>query len=220
MKTKTKIAIGLAIITLVLISAGILAIATRPSNDVPVSTAVCPLEPIATPTPRPSETPEPTEVPIEYFDADIEELEEQLDYYKMLKQDYLVWIIALARVCDAEASVCDENDRRAVIDTVLNRVASGKFRDTIIGECLSGEFQYSSRDLKDIDDEIFVCAMEEFGKWIKGEDLVLPSDYFYFWGNHGKDENGNPTKWSNYFYNDYDLWENEIHKTPTSAYKF
>lgn len=220
MKTKTKIAIGLAIITVTLISAGILAIVTKPSNDVPVSTAVCTLEPIATPTPRPSETPEPTEVPIEYFDTDIEELEERLEYYKMLKQEYLVRIIALARVCDAEASVCDENGRRAVIDTVLNRVASGKFRDTIIGECLSGEFQYSSRNLKDIDDEIFICAMEEYSKWITGEDLVLPSDYFYFWGNHGVDENGNPTTWRNYFYNDYDLWYNEKHKTTDNAYKF
>lgn len=218
--TTTKMMIAVAISALVLMTAGIIIISKRPANEVPTSIITCSWEPIATPTPMPSEAPEPTDVPIEYFDADIEELEEQLEYYKMLKQEYLVRIIALARVCDAEASVCDENDRRAVIDTVLNRVASGKFRDTIIGECLSGEFQYSSRDLKDIDEQIFICAMEEFGKWIKGEDLVLPADYFYFWGNHGKDENGNPAKWSNYFYNDYDLWENEIHKTPTSAYKF
>lgn len=218
--TTTKMMIAVAISALVLMTAGIVIIAKRPANEIPTSTITCALEPIATPTQRPSETPEPTEVPIEYFDEDVEDFEEQLHYYETLKTKYFINIIALARVCDAEASVCDENDRRAVIDTVLNRVASNEFRDTIVDECLSGEFQYSSRDLNEIDEQIFIYAMEEFAKWVNGRDLVIPSDYFYFWGNHGKDENGNPTEWHNYFYNDYDLWESELHKAPTSAYRF
>lgn len=222
MKTKntTKLMVIVAIIALALMTAGILIIAKRPANEVPTSTITCSWEPIATPTPTPSETPEPTDAPIEYFDVDIDELEERLSYYRALERQYLINITALSRVCDAEASVCDENDRRAVIDTVLNRVSSGKFRDTIVDECLSGEFQYSSRDFDDIDRQIFVYAMEEYAKWVNGEDLVIPSDYYYFWGNHGHDENGNPTKWQNYFYNNYDLWETEIHKTPNGAYKF
>lgn len=219
-KTTTKMMIAVAISALVLMTAGIIIIARRPSNNVPTSTITCSWEPIATPTPTPAATAEPTDAPVARFDAETDELEERLAYYDTLKTQYVINIIALARVCDAEASVCDENDRRAVIDTVLNRVASNEFRDTIVGECLSGEFQYSSRNLKDIDDQIFIYAMEEYSKWINGEDLVLPSDYFYFWGNHGQDQNGNPAKWQNYFYNNYDLWENEIHKTPDNAYKF
>ena len=212
--------IAVAIIALALMTAGILIIAKRPVNEVPTSTITCSWEPIATPTATPSATAEPTDAPIKYFDEDIDKLEEQLAHYKTLERRYLINITALARVCDAEASVCDENDRRAVIDTVLNRVASGRFRDTIVEECLSGEFHYSSRDFHDIDKKIFIYAMEEYAKWVNGKDLVLPSGYFYFWGNHGQDENGNPTKWSNYFYNNYELWENEIHKTPDNAYKF
>ena len=204
--TTTKLMIAIAISAIVLMTAGIIIISKRPANEVPTSTITCSWETISASTPRPTEAPEPTDAQIEYFGPDANELRDEID--------------ALARVCDAEASVCDENGRRAVIDTVLNRVSSGQFRHTIIAECRSGEFQYSTRDKDEIDKQIFDYAEQELIKWITGEDLVLPADYFYFWGNHGKDENGNPTKWSNYFYNDYDLWENEIHKTPASAYKF
>lgn len=206
-KDKFENAMVVAIIALVLITTGMIAIAKLPANnDVPTSTITCSWEPIATPTPKPSETPEPTATPVEYFGPNAKEHEKEIE--------------ALARVCDAEASVCDENGRRAVIDTVLNRVASGKFRNTIIEECLSDEFQYSEKDKDEIDKKIFAYAEEELIKWIKGEDLVLPSDYFYFWGNHGMDENGNPTIWRNYFYNDYCLWNTEKHVKTDNAFKF
>lgn len=212
-KDKFENAMVIAIIALVLITAGMIAIAKLPTaNEVSTSTITCSWEPIATPTPTPAATAEPTDAqeptttPVEYFDVDPSEHQDEIE--------------ALARVCDAEASVCDENGRRAVIDTVLNRVSSGQFRHTIVEECESDDFQYSKRDWDEIDRRIRTYAEEELVKWIKGEDLILPSDYFYFWGNHGVDENGNPTEWRNYFYNDYDLWDNEKHKTPTSAYKF
>lgn len=205
MKDRFENAMVIAIITLVLITAGMIAIAKLPTdNNVPTSTITCALEPIATPTLRPSEVPEPTATP--------EPTETPNKYSKEIED--------LARVCDAEASVCDEIGRRAVIDTVLNRVSSGQFRNTIIEECHFGEFRYSDRNRDEIDQKIFDYAEEELIKWINGEDLVLPSDYFYFWGNHGVDENGNPTEWKNYFYNDYDLWYNEKHKTTENAYKF
>ena len=212
-KKDTEVIIGIAIIAIMLTFVGILVIAKRPANNnVPTSTITCSWEPITASTPRPTEAPEPTETaeptatPIKYFGPDAKELEKEIE--------------ALARVCDAEASVCDEIGRRAVIDTVLNRVSSGQFRHTIIDECEFGEFKYSDRDRDEIDQRIFDYAEEELIKWITGEDLILPSDYYYFWGNHGVDENGNPTEWKNYFYNDYDLWYNEKHKTTTSAYKF
>ena len=212
-KKDTEVIIGIAIIAIMLTLVGALVIAKRPANNnVPTSTITCSWEPITVSTPRPTVTteptdaPEPTATPAKYFGPDANELRAEIE--------------ALARVCDAEASVCDEIGRRAVIDTVLNRVSSDQFRHTVIDECQSGDFQYSKRDWDEIDERIRTYAEEELIKWIIGEDLVLPSDYFYFWGNHGKDENGNPTKWSNYFYNDYDLWENEKHKTTTSAYKF
>jgi hypothetical protein len=65
MKTTTKIMIGIAIIAVTLISAGILAIATKPNNNVPTSTITCSWEPIATPAQMPVATAEPTDPPIE-----------------------------------------------------------------------------------------------------------------------------------------------------------
>lgn len=211
-KKDTEVMIGIAMLVITLTLVGILIIAKRPTNEVPTSTITCSLEPIATPTPTPTATAEPvktsdpTATPVKYFGPDANEFRNEIE--------------ALARVCDAEASVCDENGRRAVIDTVLNRVSSGQFRHTIVEECESDDFQYSKRDWDEIDERIRAYAEEELIKWIQGEDLILPSDYFYFWGNHGMDENGNPTEWKNYFYNDYDLWDAERHITTEHAYKF
>lgn len=118
-------------------------------NDIPSQ--------IATPTPTPTPTAEPTPTYlIEFVDSDIE---------------------LMARTVMSEASILPIEAKQAVAQTIVNRVRSEKFPDTIAGVICQPN-QYSTADngepTQDCYDAVYSALIYE----------GFPTDMYYFRTNH------------------------------------
>ena len=98
-------------------------------------------------------------------------------------------IIMLAKTVAQEGGDCSYTQQACVVWTVLNRVDSPEWPNTISGNLtMSGQFAYYSN--KSYRDDHYQVAYDQVYNWLFGGERYLGSDYQYFYGDG----------WRNHFY--------------------
>ncbi len=101
-------------------------------------------------------------------------------------------LIMLAKTVAKEAGDCSYTQKAYVVWTVLNRVDSSEWPNTVY-ENLVKPNQFAYYSWKDYRDDHYQVVCDVVAAWENGGERPLPSDYQYFWGDG----------WRNHFYSKY-----------------
>lgn len=101
-------------------------------------------------------------------------------------------LIMLAKTVAQEAGDCSYTQKAYVVWTVLNRVDSSEWPNTVYENLIYPD-QFAYYSWKDYRDDHYQVVCDVVAAWENGGERPLPSDYQYFWGDG----------WRNHFYSKY-----------------